>query len=196
MNGFTGIVKHLIILNVIIFFAFKTSLAQPYTGNLLAYFFSDQRFSPYQIVTHMFMHADEMHLIMNMMGLFFLGPVVERHVGQKNFFILYFVAGLGAIGLRTLMQYLGIAGLGPALGASGAVLGVVTAFATLYPNQPLQLLFIPIPIKAKYMVAGFLALDLYAALSGSILQGVAHWAHIGGALTGFIITFFWLRNLR
>lgn len=195
MNGFTGIVKHLIILNAIIFFLVQTPMAKEYANYLIAYFPEDSQFSPYQIVTHMFMHASPNHLIFNMLGLFFLGPMVERSVGQKNFFILYIACGLGAIAARFTMQYLGLTGLGPALGASGAVLGIVLSFATLYPNQPLQLLFIPIPIKAKYMALGYMALDLFSGVTG-VQSGVANWAHLGGAITGFILTYFWLKQRR
>lgn len=85
----------------------------------------------------------------------------------------------------------------PMVGASGAIFGVVVAFAVLYPNLPLMLLFIPVPIKAKYLIGGYVALDLYAAITGNNIIGpanTANWAHLGGALIGFIIIWYWKKH--
>ncbi|WP_108801758.1 rhomboid family intramembrane serine protease [Aquimarina sp. Aq107] len=87
--------------------------------------------------------------------------------------------------------------LTPMVGASGAISGVIVAFAVLYPNLPLYLMFIPVPIKAKYMVAGYFALDLFGGITGQSIYGatnVAHWAHIGGAVIGFITMWYWKKN--
>ena len=83
------------------------------------------------------------------------------------------------------------------LGASGAVSGLFMAFAVLYPNLPLQIMFIPVPIKAKYLVGGYFLMDLYFAITRkSMFSGVsiAHWAHVGGAIVGFIIIWYWKKN--
>ena len=85
----------------------------------------------------------------------------------------------------------------PMVGASGAIFGVLVAFAVLYPNLPLMLLFIPFPIKAKYLIGGYFLLDVYAALTGNNIIGpanTANWAHIGGAVVGFIIIWYWKKN--
>ncbi|MFC5046375.1 rhomboid family intramembrane serine protease [Aquimarina hainanensis] len=85
----------------------------------------------------------------------------------------------------------------PMVGASGAIFGVLAAFAVLYPNLPLYIMFIPIPIKAKYLIGGYFLLDLYAGITGQAILGpsnVAHWAHIGGAVLGFIIMWYWKKN--
>ncbi|HZW78590.1 MAG TPA: rhomboid family intramembrane serine protease [Flavobacteriaceae bacterium] len=81
----------------------------------------------------------------------------------------------------------------PAVGASGAIYGVLVAFGMMYPNVELMLIFLPVPIKAKYFIPGLIVLDLFFGLSGSSL-GIAHWAHIGGALFGFIMAYYWKRN--
>ncbi|WP_299260989.1 rhomboid family intramembrane serine protease [uncultured Aquimarina sp.] len=85
----------------------------------------------------------------------------------------------------------------PMVGASGAIAGVIAAFAVLYPNLPLYLMFIPIPIKAKYLVAGYFVLDLFGGITGQSIYGatnIAHWAHIGGAVIGFITMWYWKKN--
>ncbi len=85
----------------------------------------------------------------------------------------------------------------PMVGASGAIFGVLAAFAVLYPNLPLYIMFIPIPIKAKYLIGGYFLLDLYGGITGQAILGpsnVAHWAHIGGAVIGFITMWYWKKN--
>jgi len=81
----------------------------------------------------------------------------------------------------------------PAVGASGAVVGVVTAFATIFPHQKLYMMFIPVPVKAMYMMGGLVAFDLYCGLTGN-MSGVAHFAHIGGAIVGFLMAWFWFKK--
>ncbi len=83
------------------------------------------------------------------------------------------------------------------VGASGAISGIIVAFAVVYPNLPLYLMFIPIPIKAKYLVAGYFALDLFGGITGQSIMGpsnIAHWAHIGGAIIGFVTMWYWKKN--
>ncbi len=85
----------------------------------------------------------------------------------------------------------------PMVGASGAIFGVLAAFAVVYPNLPLYLMFIPVPIKAKYLIGGYFLLDLYSGITGQALLGpsnVAHWAHIGGAVIGFLTMWYWKKN--
>ncbi|WP_010180262.1 rhomboid family intramembrane serine protease [Aquimarina agarilytica] len=101
--------------------------------------------------------------------------------------------GLTQSGLRKMIESFSI----PMVGASGAIFGVLVAFAVLYPNLPLMLMFIPVPIKAKYLIGGYFLLDVYAALTGNNIIGpanTANWAHIGGAVVGFIIIWYWKKN--
>lgn len=195
MPKITDVIKHIMILNVILFVLTNTPVNQ-YLPDLALYFPKLEQFRPYQILSHMFMHAGLQHLFMNMLGLFFLGPMVESRLGAKKFFILYFACGFGAVALRFLMQHLGFVSImNPAVGASGAVIGVTTAFATLFPNQKLYLMFVPIPIKAKYLMLGLIAFDLYGGFVG-IGSNIAHFAHLGGALTGFLLTYFVLNKFE
>ena len=135
--------------------------------------------------------------------LFFLGPLVEARWGPKRFLAFYLIAGLGALGLDYFVTYLELNYFGsanimqvygtPMLGASGAVFGVVTAMALLYPNVELYLFFIPFPVKAKYLISFYVVAELFLAFSG-MQTGIAHWAHLGGALFGAILTLYWNRK--
>ncbi len=146
-------------------------------------------FEVHQIITHMFMHGGTGHIIMNMLGLFFLGTYVEQTLGEKKFLYLYLLAGFGALLAHIIVGY-ATGAQNPVLGASGAVYGVVVAYATLYPNHSLMIIPIPVPIKAKWLAAGYIAYDLYNGLAGTE-TGFAHFAHLGGALTGFLLIRYW-----
>lgn len=199
MGQITEVVKHLLLINVVVFLG--TYALMPESRLMFAmYYPSSELFQPYQLVTHMFMHADVGHLFFNMLSLFFLGPWVEQRIGSRKFLTFYFVAGFGAAGLHLLVRYYLINQLGytgemniPVLGASGAVYGVLAGFGTLFPNARLMLLFPPIPMKAKYLAIGLIVIDLFTGISGT-RTGVAHFAHVGGAVAGFIMIQYWLRN--
>lgn len=200
MPTLTDVVKHLIIINVLIHILTQTPATASFIPSLELYSPGDSRFSPYQLVTHMFKHADTRHIFFNMFGLFIFGPYVERYVGKKNFFILYFVSGFGALLAHFGVQYMEAASAGvPMLfgvqGASGALMGIVISFAVLFPDLKMMLIIPPIPVKAKYLALFYVAYDLYSGLSGAS-PGVANFAHLGGALTGFLLTYFWLKNAR
>lgn len=205
MFQITDVIKHLLIINVIVFFG---AMVMQETGvfdtSLLAFHYpQSEYFRPYQIVSHMFMHGGLAHLFFNMFALVMLGPYVEAFLGAKRFLVLYLVSGFGALGLHFLIWYFQLSGLSPydftvlmherqygVVGASGAIYGVLAAFAFLFPNTRLMLLFPPIPIKAKYLVLGLVAFDLISGISGSS-SGIAHFAHVGGAIFGFLTILFW-----
>jgi len=198
MGGLTNIIKHLIILNAIIFFG-TNALMGANRIILAMYYPASDFFRPFQIVTHMFMHADMGHLLFNMLTLFFLGQWVERLWGGRKFLFYYIFCGLGAAATHLAFMYYEINYLGnlnamniPVLGASGAVYGVLVAFAILFPNQRLMLLFPPIPIKAKYLVIGLIGIDLFFGVSG-MRSNIAHFAHLGGALFGFLLIKYWYK---
>jgi len=216
MQPITDVVKNLIIINVIVFIGTMT-LPESYKEMGYLYFFMSDKFQPFQIVTSMFMHAGFQHLFFNMISLFFLGPTVERVLGPKRFFLLYIIAGLGATAAHLgvdyyeyyqltskysiealsaqSIDYYRLMNIG-ALGASGAVYGVVIAFATIFPNQRLILFPIPIPVKAMYVAIGLVLIGIISGV-GSLQPGIAHYAHLGGALTGFILIHIWGKaNLR
>jgi membrane associated rhomboid family serine protease len=198
MGGLTNIIKHLIILNAIVFFG-TNALMGASRIMLAMYYPASDFFRPFQIVTHMFMHADMGHLLFNMLTLFFLGQWVERLWGGRKFLFYYIFCGLGAAATHLAFMYYEINFLGnvnamniPVLGASGAVYGVLIAFAILFPNQRLMLLFPPIPIKAKYLAIGLICIDLFFGVSG-MGSNIAHFAHLGGALFGFLLIRYWYK---
>ena len=161
--------------------------------------------SYWQFITHMFLHGDPAHIGWNMLALFIFGGVVEKELGWKRYLFLYMVSGIGSA-----LFYAGLALIGlvppfvsasgalipameiPSLGASGAIFGVLTSFAFLFPNMPLFILFVPIPIKAKYVVAGFIVFSLFAGLTG-IMPGIGHFAHLGGIVVGILFMLYWKR---
>lgn len=192
----TPIVKHLLIINVLFFIALHL-LPEEFAEMMPCWSPATGRFQPYQIITYMFTHFELYHILFNMMSLFFLGPMVEMTLGAKRFFGLYMISGLAGLAAHFLVGYLpylmGQSDMGPlfsVLGASGAVFGVTIAFATLYPDRQLMLLFPPIPIKAWVMALILIGIGLYQGITGTG-GNVAHFAHLGGALAGFILARHW-----
>jgi len=149
-----------------------------------------ENFHWYQIVTHMFMHGGLLHLFFNMFVLWQFGKGMEKMWGNKKFLIFYMLSGLGSVALVTLMG-----GGFPAVGASGAVFGVVVGYVAMYPNQPMKIIFLPWSFKASKFIMFALGLELLLALSGW-KTGIGHWAHIGGALTGFLLFVFVLKGRK
>jgi len=199
MPPLSDIVKHLIVVNVIVYLAMISPLGT-HLPSFAVHWIQDPRFEPYQVVTHMFVHGSTMHLFFNMFALYVFGPMVERYATSKRFLALYFAAGFGSVLAHMAIMYYQNAAYGinvfpPAVGASGAIMGILVSFAVLYPNVRLMLLFPPIPIKAKYLAMAYVAIDLFSGVSG-YQTGVANWAHLGGAITGFIVTTFWIKARR
>lgn len=137
---------------------------------------------PWSALTYMFVHGSFFHLFANMLVLFFFGPPLERAWGERYFIRYYLIAGIGgALFSLLLIQLIGTPTV---IGASGAVFGLLLAFALKWPDAPIYLWFL-LPVKAKYFV-GFMAFfSLYASLGGA-RDGVAHWTHLGGLVTGFV----------
>ena len=192
MLSLSGVVKHLIVINVLVF---VVTIVNPQTLEYLALYppFEHPNFSPYQLITHMFTHAGPMHIMFNMLMLYFLGPWVEKQLGPKRFLILYLTAGVVAMIAHVGLGYLGIIPPSIVVGASGATMGVLAAFALIFPNVKLMLLIPPIPIKAKYLVLVLIAIDLFSGVSGGS-TGIAHFAHLGGVLGGFLLIMYWKEN--
>lgn len=205
MSNIPPVTKNLIIINVLMFIA--TLINQDFMVSNFALFYPKSPFfRPWQIITHMFMHGGFWHIFFNMYSLLIFGMVVERAIGSKKFLIFYFITGLGAVALHLGVEYLQAqaylasnyanytALLGtPTLGASGAIYGVLIAFAMLYPNATLTLLFPPIPLKAKWWVLIFAAIELVTGVTGTV-AGVAHFAHLGGMLFGFLLITYWKKK--
>lgn len=204
MSRLTDVVKNLIIINVIIYFGINTlpDEIRYYTTLGRLFHFKSEFFYPFQLITSMFMHLNIQHLFMNMLGLFFLGPAVEQVLGSKRFLKLYVAAGLGgsllsmgvdAVQYLVFGQILNVA----SLGASGCVYGVLLAFITMFPRERLILFPIPIPIKALYLGVAAVGYALFAGITDTQPGGIGHFAHLGGALVGFIMIRYWkMANLR
>lgn len=184
---FPPAIKHLLIINGLIFLAYNTpifrdlfyqylALWHPVTGN----------FWPWQLVSYMFMHGSFMHIFFNLFVLWMFGQQIERLWGTKRFVTYYFLTGIGAAGIHMLIAPGGI----PMVGASGAVYGILLAFAMMFPNREIFFLLIPFPIKAKYFVFLIGGAELLFGITGA-QTGIAHFAHLGGLLVGFILIKVW-----
>lgn len=193
-DPFPPVVKNLIIINVLVFLVQGIFDKQYHITELFAlYPVDDYNFRPYQIATHMFTHGSIGHLVFNMFGLYIFGKVLENVWGPGRFLIFYFLCGIGAAAAHLFVQHLMGNGVA-AIGASGAIMGIFAAFAYLFPNTELYMMFIPVPIKAKWAVLGMAAIDIFGSVAGN--DGIAHFAHLGGALTGFILVLIWNRTNR
>ncbi|NNC70896.1 MAG: rhomboid family intramembrane serine protease, partial [Flavobacteriaceae bacterium] len=148
----------------------------------------------WQFVSHMFMHGNTIHIIFNMYALWAFGSPLEQMWGRNKFLFFYFSAGLGASLIYTLANYYTASYDSVAVGASGAVYGILVAFGMKFPNAKLALIFLPIPIAAKYFIPLILFGDLFFGFTSYSVGNIAHFAHIGGALIGFIIMMFWRQN--
>jgi len=235
--GLPPLVKKIIMANVLMLLAYyvvKSTLGYDLNEILGLYFPKSSNFRPFQILTHMFMHAGFWHLFFNMYALYIFGQVLENVWGPKRFLIYYLVCGLGAAlvhetviafeynsliqklspesiqtvindgaallkqgrtwddpEMQSLQMLLNI----PTVGASGAVFGILLAFGVLFPNTQLMLLLPPIPIKAKWFVMIYGGIELYLAFTqpGS---NIAHAAHLGGMLFGYILIRYWRKTTK
>ena len=186
----TPVALNLIIINAIVFVAQlvldKTGGQTAWLTNKLAlYSYDTGLFKPYQLVTHMFAHGGFFHILFNMYALWLFGAVLEKTWGPKRFLIFYLVCGLAA-GFTQMF----FVSQGAAIGASGAVMGLIAAFAYTFPNVEFYILPIPFPIKAKYLAAVYAAIDIFGGFSGGG-DNVAHFAHLGGLAMGFILAIIW-----
>lgn len=192
------VIKNLLIINGLVFLASLTPQIGQYTLKYLPLFYFELAdFIPTQFITYQFVHdpGGFGHIFFNMFSLWMFGSVLENIWGAKKFLAFYLLSGIGA-GLFNMLytwfiiHYMpGAANVaGVMIGASGSIYGLLLAYAFLFPNSYLNLYFF-IPIKAKYFVIGLIVLDLAGGLFAN--DGIAHFAHIGGALTGLIILLIW-----
>ncbi len=211
------VTKNLIIINFLFWVA---SLALPRVGiDLTAllglHFPLAPDFNIIQLVSYMFMHAGFSHIFFNMFAVYMFGRVLENVWGPKRFLIFYMVTGIGAGIIQELtwlydfrdvisapQEMINIGGgriltkpefydLFVTVGASGAVFGILLAFGMLFPNVPLYLMFIPIPIKAKYFVIFYGLAELTMGVANFSGDSVAHFAHLGGMLFGYVLIKYW-----
>lgn len=172
------------------------------------HYFTAQQFHIWQPLTYMFLHADLGHIFCNMFAVLMFAPVLEREWGWKRFLTYYVVCGVGAglvqEAVWALMYQSTLSAMAAAqaayfinplvtIGASGAVFGILFAFGWLFPNVPLFIMFVPIPIRARVFVIIYAAIELFAGLGGVVGAGdhVAHFAHLGGMLFGWLLLLWW-----
>lgn len=211
-NNIPKVTKNLILVNLILFLA--TLINQEFMTRTFALFYpASTYFHFWQPLTHMFMHGNFWHIFFNMYTLFIFGSVLERVLGPKKFIIFYFVCGFGAAALHlgvqfvqaqlllgriaegsqaAMQQYIAIKSI-PTVGASGAIYGLLIGYAMLFPQSRLTLIFPPISLSAKAWVLIFVAIELFTGITGTA-DGIAHFAHLGGMLFGFILIKLWRRK--
>lgn len=216
-GGFLGnlpvAVKNIIIINVLVYLA--TSVNGDFMYEYFALFYPTSPFFHWwQPVTHMFMHGGFWHLFFNMYTLFIFGSVLERVWGTKKFLTFYFVTGLGAAAVHTGVEWIQMSNwmaqvaesgslaaltsihalkMTPTVGASGAIYGLLMGYAMLYPDSIMTLLFPPVSLKAKWFVLIFAGIELLTGISGAG-TGIAHFAHLGGLIFGFLLIWYWKKN--
>lgn len=199
LERMTPVVKNLLIINVLVFLA-QQAMPQ-ITSQFVGHYPLGGGFEPWQVISHMFMHGGVGHLFFNMFALVVFGSALERVWGSKRFLQFYLLCGIGAFLIfeatvgYSLYNLIGQVSIehptGLVIGASGAVYGLLLGFGMLFPNTELMLLFPPIPIKAKYFVILYGLLELSMAMSNNQGDNVAHVAHLGGMVIGYILIKKW-----
>jgi len=214
MRNIPTVTRYLLIANFVVFLL--TALMQRYGVDLNTigglHYYSAQSFHWWQPFTYMFLHANLSHIFFNMFAVWMFAPVIEQQWGERRFLIYYLVCGLGAAfiqevvwsmmlsnmsasyGAATLAQY---AYYMNTIGASGAVFGILFAFGWLYPDVPMFIIFIPIPIRARVFVIIYALIELFAgvgSVAGFTADNVAHFAHLGGMLFGWLLILYWRKT--
>ena len=221
-SAFPPVVKNLLIINGLVYLlqlTFQNSGAFNFEDMFALHDVRSVYFRPHQIVTHLFMHGSLGHIFFNMFALWMFGQTLENHFGSKRFLIFYMVSGLGAALLHLGVLYFELQPVWEAflslppeqqseyvdsplfrlntktVGASGAVFGCLAAFGYLFPNTMIYVYFL-LPIKAKWFVLIYAGLELWMGIRNSAGDNVAHFAHLGGALAGFILVLIWNKTDR
>lgn len=219
------VIKNLLIINVLVFIA-QISASHgtgelTFIENTFAlHTWQSPLFKPWQFITYLFLHGSFEHIFFNMFALWTFGSVLESLWGPKRFILFYLACGMGAALCHMIVLYFEMQPVAeffkslpyeqqqqilsnpnfklyePTLGASGAIFGCLAAFGYLFPNTVLYLMFIPIPLKAKWVVIGYIAIEIFLALQNSAGDNVAHFAHLGGAIFGLALVYFWNKNNR
>jgi membrane associated rhomboid family serine protease len=150
-------------------------------------------FQIWQLITYAFLHANLLHLGLNMWALYMFGNDIEKILGSRSFLALYFAAVLTAACVQLIVVSLAAATVYPTVGASGGVFGVLLVFGLLFPRRTIMLLLPPLPIQARYFVILYGLIELVNGVFGTV-AGVAHFAHLGGMLGGYIVFRYWSRK--
>lgn len=188
------VVKNLVIANTLIYAAVALIPAVArIAGYCELFWFQSPFFHTWQFITYMFLHGSLSHLFFNMFALWMFGRLLEFELGSKRFIVYYLVCGIGAaliqLGVAWLTGDFGIR----LIGASGAVMGLLLAFGVMHPNEAIFIFPLPFPIKAKWFVIGYAILEIVLGTAG-MHSGIAHFAHVGGMLWGFLLLRYWKRK--
>lgn len=222
MNRIPPTTKNLLIINIL--FYMGTLAVQKYGIDLHRilglHFFMAPNFHVYQLVTYMFLHDGFQHIFFNMFALWMFGRIMETEWGAKRFLIFYLACGIGAGLLQEITQFIHyeivysgydavqISSTGATIpmkifldrmltvGASGAVYGILIGYGMTFPEHEILIFPIPMPIKAKWTVIGYALLELVLGIGNNAADNVAHFAHLGGMLIGFLIILYWRRKDR
>jgi membrane associated rhomboid family serine protease len=210
------VIKNLIIINVLVWLA-QLSIGEPFERLFALHFYKSEYFKPWQVITHMFMHSGRGigHLFFNMLSLWMFGSMLENVWGQKRFLSFYMLCGIMAAVAHMLVMAIQFSKIEPfvhgdmisrelvgqyqnimysaTMGASGAVYGIMAAYAFLFPNTLIYIYFM-IPVKAKYLMVGLILLEFFLGTQNMAGDNVAHFAHLGGALMGLIIVYYWQKK--
>lgn len=189
------VTKNLVYVNILVFIA--TIINEDFiVGNFALFYPTSDYFRFWQPITHLFVHGGFWHILFNMYGLWLFGSIVEQMIGEKKFLLLYFVCGLGAAGLHLFVQYLQGGSNIPCVGASGAIYGILISYAMLFPTNRLTLIFPPITLSAKTWVLIFVGIEIFTGVLSAHgwHDQVAHFAHLGGMLLGFLMITYWRRK--
>lgn len=193
------VTKNLLIINLIVWLTdlvMKTRFQLDLTHWLGLYYIGSGAFHWWQPFTYMFMHANFSHLFFNMFAVFMFAAPLEQQWGGKRFLIYYIVSGVGAAIVQELVWFIlygQAASLAVTIGASGAVFGVLFAFGWLFPDTKMFVFPIPIPIRARIFVIIYAFIELFAGIANVTGDNVAHFAHLGGMLFGWLLILFWKR---
>lgn len=214
MRNLPTVTRYLLIANFCVFFL--AAILQRYGIDLNTicglHYISASSFHWWQPFTYMFLHANFSHIFFNMFAVWMFAPMIEQEWGARRFSLYYLICGLGAAVIQELVWMLMLSNMSgsydPAsiayyatvlntIGASGAVFGILFAFGWLYPDVPMYILFIPIPIRARIFVIIYALIELFAGLgsvAGLTADNVAHFAHLGGMLFGWLLILYWKKT--
>lgn len=219
-NNLPPVTKHLLIINVLLWFGgiAMTRLGYDFNNIFGLHFFKASDFRIWQLFTYMFMHAGFQHVFFNMFAVWMFGGIMEKTWGSRRFLFFYLACGIGAGLMQEGVQYIhwlvdlshyAMVDMGGititmneylnsinTVGASGAVYGILLGYGMTYPDNQIFIIPIPVPIKAKWLVTGYVILELLLGLGNRVGDNVAHFAHLGGMLVGFLIILYWRRQYR
>jgi membrane associated rhomboid family serine protease len=200
------IIKNLLIINGLVFLAQNTFAGPTSSFSFEDYFalhaWQSDLYKPWQLITHMFLHGDFSHILGNMFALWMFGSILENVWGPKRFLLFYMLCGVGAAVIHLAILSYQLVPLtsqydrllnSATLGASGAVFGILIAFVYLFPNTYIYIYFL-FPVKAKWLGIAYFAFELYKGIENSAGDNVARWAHVGGAIIGFILVYIWKKK--